>query len=150
MCDNPYHVFLIDDDEDDRDLFEDALMEISTKTRVVTFGNGIELFNFIKNENNQPPQIIFLDLNMPMMSGEECLQKIRENPRFRNLPVVIFSTSIVDPLVNRVKSLGASLYVKKPSSFSSLKSILESCITALLENEIKIGVELDFIVKENL
>ena len=150
MCDNPYHVFLIDDDEDDRDLFEDALMEIPTKTRVVTFGNGIELFNFIKNENNQPPQIIFLDLNMPMMSGEECLQKIRENPRFRNLPVVIFSTSIVDPLVNRVKSLGASLYVKKPSSFSSLKSILENCITALLENEIKIDVELDFIVKENL
>ncbi|MBC8769773.1 response regulator [Arenibacter sp. BSSL-BM3] len=150
MCDNPYHVFLIDDDEDDRDLFEDALMEIPTKTRVVTFGSGIELFNFIKDENNQPPQIIFLDLNMPMMSGEECLQKIRENPRFRNLPVVIFSTSIVDPLVNRVKSLGASLYVKKPSSFSSLKSILESCITALLENEIKIGVELDFIVKENL
>lgn len=150
MSHNPYYVFLIDDDEDDRDLFKDALLEIPTETQVVTFSNGIELLSFLKEESNRPPQIIFLDLNMPMMSGEECLQKIRENPRFTNLPIVIFSTSIVEQLVKRVKSLGASLYVKKPSSFSSLKSILENCITALLENKPKIGVDMDFIVKENL
>lgn len=147
---SPYYIFLIDDDEDDRDLFKDALMEIPTKTQVVTFNNCIELLTYLKDENNRPPQIIFLDLNLPMMSGEECLQKIRENPRFTNLPIVIFSTSIIAQLVDRVKRLGASLYVKKPSSFSALKSILDKCLRSLLENEAKTEVEMDFIVKENL
>lgn len=149
MSDSSYNVFLIDDDEDDRVLFKDTLKEIPLKRQFVTFNNGIGLMAHLTNPDCRLPHIIFIDMNMPVMSGEECLQKIREIPRFKELPIVMYSTSYVEQLVNQAKDLGANLFVQKPSSFSLLKLILERILSALLEDKHKFGQDIDFVQKEN-
>ncbi len=149
MSNKPYYIFLIDDDEDDRDLFKDALREISIKTEVVSFNNGLELMAQLEDENNGLPQIIFLDLHMPIIGGEDCLKKIRKNAQFNGIPVVIYSTYYIQQMANRLMGLGANLYIQKPSSFSLLKSILERCIIALLENKVAHEEDTNFILKEN-
>ncbi len=70
--------------------------------------------------------MVFLDLNMPIISGQECLKMIRSEAAFDVVPVIIYSTSANDVDVEAAFRAGANLYVQKPSSVAALKSILES------------------------
>ncbi|MNR24262.1 Response regulator rcp1 [compost metagenome] len=75
------------------------------------------------------PDVIFLDLNMPLLSGSETLEKIRENDRFKNIPVIaIYSTSANMTGVNDTFGLGANVYIVKPISFMDLKKIIVKVI----------------------
>ena len=135
MLDTKHNVFLVDDDEDDLELFEDAINEIQINTQVTTFRTGKEMISQLKDERYKLPQVIFLDLNMPILNGEECLLKIRKNKNLESIPVVIYSTTFVLKIAERLKSEGANLYIQKPSSYALLKSILERSIHAVLENK---------------
>jgi CheY-like chemotaxis protein len=75
-------VFLIDDDRDDREIFMEALAEIDNSAICYTAENGLDALNKL-NENLVIPQFIFLDLNMPRMSGRECLVELKN--RYRRL-----------------------------------------------------------------
>ncbi|HEU5148257.1 MAG TPA: response regulator, partial [Chryseosolibacter sp.] len=86
--------FLIDDDEDDRDIFELALQQLGQKFRCVTSESCQDALNSLKN-GDIDPDYIFLDLNMPLVSGRECLGEIRKLPKFESTPVVIYTTSSV-------------------------------------------------------
>ena len=69
-------IFLADDDADDCMLFEDALREVSTSTELTTANDGVELINLMETTVPPPPDVIFLDLNMPRKNGFECLELI--------------------------------------------------------------------------
>jgi CheY-like chemotaxis protein len=120
---NTVHVALADDDVDDRELFEEALSRIDRAIKVQVFKNGTELISFL--ENNISPQVIFLDLNMPGLSGKECLRKIRSMARLKSIPVIIYSTSASEKDIRDTYCDGASLYVLKPVSFNLLVSFIE-------------------------
>ena len=66
-------VYLADDDADDRLLFEEALMEISYDVILTTAKNGEQLMGILDQNTPPPPHLIFLDLNMPLKNGFECL-----------------------------------------------------------------------------
>lgn len=123
-----YTIFLADDDEDDRYIFTDALEEINPKISYKTFENGIDLMHVLSNPKNKLPDYIFLDLNMPLMDGEECLQKIRNLDYLNDIPVIIQSTSIDASKAERLRDLGANLYLKKPNTFSALKTAILNCL----------------------
>src|SRR6187551_3744695 len=89
----PIRVYLADDDEDDCILFQEALAEVNDKIDLVISRDGEELMGTLEENVSQPPSVLFLDLNMPRKSGLECLKEMRQNEKFRNIPVVIFSTS---------------------------------------------------------
>lgn len=126
-------IFLADDDEDDRTFFEEALNEIPLNTKVSSFSDGVELMAELLSE--QPlPDMIFLDLNMPLMDGFECLQDIRNEANFQNIPVVIYSTSFHAAEVARLQEMGATRYLKKPSSFNQLKTLLYNCVNRYSDN----------------
>jgi CheY-like chemotaxis protein len=115
-------VLLADDDEDDRVFFEEAIAEVAPNVNVTGVPDGERLLNHLLNAN-QLPHMIFLDLNMPIKNGWDCLKEIRSHDKLKHLPIIIYSTSASRENVDETYHIGASLYIRKPDSFSDLKGI---------------------------
>ncbi|VXB24459.1 response regulator [Maribacter litoralis] len=122
------NVFLADDDSDDRTFFSDALREIPIQTKISEFNNGVDLMAELLSNTAEQPDVIFLDLKMPMMDGFECLADIRDLEQYINTPVIIYSTSYHPKEIDRLNEMGASLYLQKPSSYNQLKTLLHKCL----------------------
>jgi len=119
--------FLVDDDEDDQELFQLALEEADPEIQLITANNGHEALEMLEQDRVQP-DYIFLDLNMPRMGGKECLIALKDNPLLAGIPVVIFSTSS-DPLDrSETERLGAIDFMTKPSRISELTQLLAKFI----------------------
>lgn len=121
-------ITLADDDEDDRLFFTDAFEELKINTIVNTVNNGKELLDFLNNPETTLPNIIFLDLNMPILNGIDCLKEIKQNDKFRDIAIAIYSTSSSDQDIENTFVLGANIYIKKPSNFNDLKKILSDVV----------------------
>jgi CheY-like chemotaxis protein len=122
-------ILCTDDDEDDREFFAQAIADLHLNSPVVFCKNGPELLARLGDKNTDIPDIIFLDLNMPILSGLETLQKIREEDRFKNIPIIaIYSTSTTIDEVRNTFGLGANVYIVKPISFGDLKKIIVKVI----------------------
>ncbi|HMH20856.1 MAG TPA: response regulator [Puia sp.] len=111
-------ILLVDDDADDQLYFRDALNEISPDSHCEIASNGKEALEQIGIP--PPPDLIFLDLNMPVMNGYECLVALKQQQRYKDIPVVIFTTSKNALDVQRSKELGADLFLTKPADFGIL------------------------------
>lgn len=122
-------ITLADDDEDDRLFFTDAFDELKINTVVNTVNNGVQLMDFLNNPESVLPNIIFLDLNMPIKSGIDCLKEIKQNDKFKDIAIAIYSTSSSDEDVENTFVLGANIYIKKPSDFNTLKKVLNEVVT---------------------
>lgn len=123
------HIFLADDDEDDCILFEDALREVADNTRLTMANDGIELMGILEEAVPPPPYVVFLDLNMPLKNGFECLAEIRATNKLKDIRVVIFSTSTEGEAINRTYEQGADYYICKPRTFSQLKKAIDKVLT---------------------
>lgn len=112
-------ILLIDDDEDDRNIFCDALRLIDPAIKAHTATDGQNALDFLKRCETLP-DFIFLDLNMPRMDGKQCLKKLKEDKHFETIPVIIYSTSKMEEDVKETMQLGAAHYIKKPVSFDDI------------------------------
>lgn len=121
-------ITLADDDEDDRLFFTDAFEELKINTIVNTVNNGKELLNYLNDPETVLPNIVFLDLNMPILNGIDCLKQIKANEKFNDIAVAIYSTSSSDQDVEDTFVLGANIYIKKPSNFEELKKALSDVV----------------------
>lgn len=122
-------ITLADDDEDDRLFFTDAFDELKINTVVNTVNNGKELLSFLNHPKTVLPNIIFLDLNMPILNGIDCLKEIKLNDKFKDIAIAIYSTSSSEKDIENTFVLGANIYIKKPSNFNELKKILADVVT---------------------
>lgn len=118
---------LIDDDEDDRELFQIALKEVENDVQYMDATGGLEALQMLRT-NETLPDFIFLDLNMPRMSGRECLIEIKNDPRLSSIPVIIFSTSNDPRDVEETKQMGAIEFITKPEKTSKLTRLLSDFI----------------------
>jgi CheY-like chemotaxis protein len=125
-------ILLVDDDVDDQLLFVEALREISDHTRCEIANNGEEALSRISTM--QTPDVVFLDLNMPIMNGFDCLTEIRKQDAGKQVPIVIFSTTNDPVTIRKTFDLGANAYFRKPNDFSTMRSKLKS----LLESDLKL------------
>lgn len=130
MQNEPIHILLADDEENDRLLFADALNELKAKTILHTVNDGIELMEYLANESNTLPLLLFLDLNMPRKNGLECLKEIRSNHKFNEIGIAIFSTSLAEKDIEETLIRGANVYINKPNSFDALKQALNKVVIA--------------------
>ncbi|WP_297332565.1 response regulator [Flavobacterium sp.] len=128
MRPSPLHILLADDDEDDRLFFKEAFDEVKVKHDITPFVNGVKLMDYLNNHDNPLPDMIFLDLNMPLKSGMECLREIRKDQRLKNLSVAIYSTSSSDQDIEETFVAGANVYIKKPNDFGDLKKVLSHVV----------------------
>lgn len=126
-------VLLVDDDKEDQELLEQAVSRLSVPVNLKMLNNGIDLMQFLYSDNPLP-DMVFLDLHMPMMDGEECLTDIRQDSQFERIPILIYSTSYDLLRIERLFDLGANMFLQKPHSFNDLVASLDRCIHSALRN----------------
>jgi CheY-like chemotaxis protein len=117
-------LMLIDDDEDDRELFLIALEGMDTSCDCVTVASCREALVML-NKGEFLPDFIFLDLNMPQLNGRECLCEMKKSPTLSLIPVIIFSTSSERHDIEDTRAGGAIGFITKPSKTSELSTILD-------------------------
>ena len=130
-------ILLADDDTDDCIFFKEAVEELRLPTQLSTLHDGEQLMqhlnNAVRTQNFASlPDVLFLDLNMPRKNGFECLSEIKGNQKLKELPVIIFSTSFEQEVVNLLYKNGAQNFIRKPSEFSQFKKIIHQTITKLI------------------
>lgn len=118
MKDSRYIVYA-DDDHEDQEILKEVVAEIDSRLKVITVDGGQELINYLTSlkEGQGFPCIVVLDMNMPKMDGIETLKELKSHHLFKELPVVMFSTSDNQISVQMVQKLGAADYVKKPVTY---------------------------------
>jgi CheY-like chemotaxis protein len=126
-------VFLIDDDEDDRLFFGIGLSEFDPSIEIVYDKDSENALRRLSEKLQPLPDIVFLDWNMPKLSGRQVLGAIRTNSRYNEIPVIIFTTSSSNVDKDEAKELGASFFLSKPSSLRELKENLHDIFSNVWE-----------------
>lgn len=142
-----HKLLLADDDLDDCLFFEEALEDLCLSTTLVTVNDGVQLMDFLNCESTDLPDALFLDLNMPRKSGFECLSEIKINQALKEIPIVIFSTSLDKDVVNKLYDKGANYYIRKPGDFNILQKLIHEAIIRLEKNKMQQPDRTDFIIE---
>lgn len=122
-------ILLAEDDNTQRYLFSKAVSHLGMDVKLVTVFDGYELMEYLHDEYNPSPDLIFLDVNMPFKTGLQCLQEIRELDLCRDTPVVIYTTSQEDSDRQFASAYRADLYLVKDGDMRSLVRILHLLLT---------------------
>jgi CheY-like chemotaxis protein len=125
-------ILLVEDDKNDVFLMERAFANTGVPVQVQVARDGREALRYLHGEGNYAdreqhplPCLVLLDLNLPHVPGLEVLKQIRENPRLRNLVVVVLTSSMMDSDIERAYSLGANSYLSKPSILEEVQAQVE-------------------------
>jgi CheY-like chemotaxis protein len=114
----------IDDDEEDQEIFLAAVKTLSLSVRYNSSTDAREALEKL-TAKEMYPDAIFLDLNMPVMSGQQFLAEIKKSEELKDIPVIIFSTSSNAGTIQNMKNLGAEEFITKPGSFDQLVNLLK-------------------------
>ena len=120
-------VLYAEDDPEDIEVFCEAIRAIDSKIVCQTVTDGINLFAFLEN-TIVLPDLIFLDMNMPLMNGRDCLIRLKNSKDYQSIPVVMYTTSTRAVDRDELKRLGASDYFIKPSTFSEIYELLRDVL----------------------
>lgn len=123
-------ILLADDDMDDTEMFCEALEEINKNIVCHCADNGSEALRIL-DELQEKPELIFLDLNMPVMNGWDCLKFLKKDKRYEDIPVIMISTSSHRKDMDIASDLGAVCYFVKPNNFNDLKHVLHTITSNL-------------------
>jgi CheY-like chemotaxis protein len=123
----PY-ILLVDDGEDDRDLFCKIIHGIEPSINCILARNGQEALLGLRMAEFPKPHLIFLDLNMPRVNGVQCLRELKSDRSLQDIPVVIYTTSKIKEHEDECIKLGAAQFITKPNSFSELRRIIADVI----------------------
>ncbi len=129
----PITILMADDDADDRNMTREAFDESRLANDLRFVENGVQLMDYLlrRNQFQSPassprPGLILLDLNMPKMDGREALQRIKADPRLKNIRIVVMTTSKAEEDILRTYNLGASSYITKPVTFAALVDVVRT------------------------
>ena len=112
-------ILLVDDDDIDAMSTKRALKELDVTNPLVRSVNGEDALKYLNDECNEMPCVILLDLNMPKMNGIEFLKIIKEDSRFRYIPVVVLTTSTEETDIKECYKYSVAGYVVKPVDYKS-------------------------------
>jgi CheY-like chemotaxis protein len=120
-------ILIVDDDQEDIELFCEAVSEIDASMSCIEAYNGVEALKILQRDQLLP-DVIFLDINMPFMNGQKCLAELKRNPVYANIPVVMYSTTRNEQQIEECRAMGAS-FLTKPNSYQDLLSSLTPILT---------------------
>ena len=126
-------ILLADDDTDDCLFFRKALEELLLPAHLTTVPDGEQLMNYLSENSENLPDILFLDISMPRKNGLDCLSEIKQNKKMKDLPVVMLSTSNSKDTINMVFEIGAHVYIHKPGDFAQLKQVIHHALPIATE-----------------
>lgn len=121
-------VLLIDDDRDDAELFKEALSEINSAIGFEHYEDSKTGLSILLEKHTDLPDLIFLDINMPIISGWQCLTEFKKTEHLKHIPVIMFTTSSQPREQEIAQELGAEGFITKPSEYKALKELLTKII----------------------
>jgi CheY-like chemotaxis protein len=127
----PLTILLAEDDPDDCLLFKEALNELQLNTQLRTVGDGEQLMQLLTGQDPLP-DLLFMDINMPLKNGLECLSDIRLDKHLDQLPIVIISTSADKMKTDLFHQNGAQHFIHKPNEFYKLKRLINKALQLTL------------------
>ncbi len=130
MPENDRTVLMADDDAEDCLLAKEAFSEAGAKAAFSCVGDGMELLDYLSAHSDPDagplPVLILLDLNMPRMDGREALLEIKAEPAFKNIPIVILTTSEEQRDIRFTMNAGAESFITKPATFDNWIEIMKA------------------------
>jgi len=120
----PITILIIDDDEDDLFLFCSAIEEFYPDIQCIK-AEAVDNALLILRDETLKPDFIFLDLNMPRVNGKSCLKMLKQSKEFRDIPVVVYTTSKMERDMLECKQLGAAAFITKPSNLKNLYKFMD-------------------------
>ena len=123
---NNIRCLLIDDDIDDHEIFKLALETVDKSILCVCLDESTQAIEKLKADTSFIPSIIFVDINMPVMNGTECLFEIKKMEHLKDVPVIFYSTFADAEKINNMKNLGAAGYFEKPADIDLLTDKLSA------------------------
>ncbi|HEY1039825.1 MAG TPA: response regulator [Bacteroidia bacterium] len=141
------NILMADDDLDDCHFFERALKKIPIATKLSILHDGEQLMDHLLKNKSKVPNVLFLDINMPRKNGYECLQEIKGNKDLADFPIVMYSTSLKDAMVDMLYEEGAHCYLRK-CDFPDLVKYLQLILTMLHGNSLPRTSKAQFVLNE--
>ena len=125
-----YTILYVDDDADDLALISEAFEKYTDDLRVLHAGNGIEGLKLLEKMHNEHrlPCLLIIDINMPIMDGKQMLRKLREQVSYRELPVILFSTSN-SMRDHQFAEKHDAEFISKPTKYGELKALVEQFVS---------------------
>jgi two-component system response regulator len=121
-------VLLVEDNSNDEMLALRALKKVDIQIRVDVARDGIEATNYLLDAAMPCPDLVLLDLRLPRMNGLEVLNSIRSNPKTRNLPVVVFTSSSQPSDVMNCFQSGANSFVRKSHDYAQYMILMSKIV----------------------
>lgn len=122
---------MADDDPDDIAMFQEALNASSYPMKMVAVNDGNKLLEMIAAEM---PDIVILDINMPVKGGFECIPEIRKTPELKDMPVIVLSSSDYNTHIQECLKAGANHYLIKPSTYDGLLKVIDFIYNIAAQN----------------
>ena len=146
----PVTILIADDDPDDRQLIREAFGESKICNELRFVENGVEVFEYLSRSgkfadpaSSPRPGLLILDLNMPRMDGREVLARLKAQPKYCPIRVIVMTTSKAEEDILCSYQLAAASYITKPVTFESLVNIVRTLghywfeIVELLDHDVQ-------------
>jgi len=121
------NILFIDDDSDDAEIFVEAVNSLQKGIICQTANNALKAFEELKTTENLP-DFIFVDFSMPVLNGAVFIQKMKEEDRLKNIPVILMSTHTAEVMCKMTKEFDVMHYITKPNSFQELVLLLDEIL----------------------
>ena len=125
-------ILLVEDNIADQLLMKRALVDANIPNKLMIANNGIEALEYLRREgkyanpdDSPTPNMIILDINMPMMDGKQVLREIKSDPRLKMIPAIMFTTSSQEQDIIESYQLGANAYINKPIDIAQFMDMIE-------------------------
>lgn len=133
--DKKINIIIADDNIDDQGFIKSALVDAGLNFEISSVYNGLQLMDFMlmensyKNNENNIPDLVLLDIGMPFMNGHEVLREMQKHELLTNVPVYIISASHTEENVKISSELGARGFYAKPGKYEDYHQIIEEIIS---------------------
>ena len=116
-----------EDDLDDQEIMKELIGQIAPDLKVISVNNGLELIHFLNAllPDEYFPCFIILDMNMPVWNGIRALEALKADNRYRDIPVVMFSTSSMPKDIDLAVRLGAKEFIAKPLRQAEIEQVTQ-------------------------
>lgn len=124
-----HNVLLVEDNPGDVELVREGFRQSPTPPKLAVAGDGVSALSYLRNPRTPTPDLILLDINLPLRGGHEILAELKQDPALSAIPVLVLTSSERDEDVLRAYSNSANAYLSKPGSateFLALVALLES------------------------
>jgi len=129
MNGNVVRILIADDDPEDLELIEEALLSVEPTAELHTFADGLSAYEYLHTRmDNDLPSLIILDYNMPKLTGIDLLLRLNAQTRYKDIPKIVLSTSSAGPHKHECMVNGAAAYIVKPDSMTEMHNVAKKLV----------------------